>query len=34
MGWLRPNGTITWDVSLDGGFNQIADFSGRTWIFL
>jgi hypothetical protein len=25
-----PNGTITWDVSLDGGFNQIADFSGRT----
>lgn len=25
-----PNGIVAWDVSLDGGFNQIADFRGRT----
>jgi nitroreductase len=25
-----PNGLITWDVSLDGGFNQLVDTIGRT----
>jgi len=25
-----PNGMITWDVSMDGGFNQLASVAGRT----